>query len=337
LSEKELRKLIIDAIRSLGARVEEVEDESYIIVEKEGERYISLITPVLNIERLKTFHVATRNLSGYKREIIVYGEIKENADEKAKLYGIDITTPRELYSFIGKYVINKILSGENISMEEGKEEIKLEELDVEAEWEEEGEEEEVVDGIPIFLEEIDEGEEGELYPIIKPSLLNKIDVANHLLENGIIYAEVPKESIKLELVPYYIFTYTAKIYVENEETVKTQQGLVCINSISGDGHILKEGLLTVNSLPDVDKRYSAKIDDITAMEFAREIVKKEYTMEKEITREMGSVTVFEKVKMYPKRIDLKLENIFYYPIWRVEMIGREIIVDGVSKKIIKSS
>ena len=323
----------MDALRDSGAEVRVGENEHYIYVKGENETYICFITPTLNLENLESFHLNTKG-TNHKREIIVCSEIQQNADLKARMYGIEVITPPELYSFIGKYIVNKLLR------KEGKEKVEedivdIESLDVEAEWEEE-EEEETVDGIPIFLEEIAVGEEGESYPIIKPSLISKRDVASYLLEKGIIYANVPGENIYLELVPYYIFTFDAKIYVENEESVKTQKGLVCINSLDGTGHILKEGLLTINSLPNVDKRYSPKIDDITAMEYAREIIKKEYTMEDEITREMGSVTVFEKVKMYPKNITLNPENIFYYPVWRVKLIGREILVDGVSKKILKS-
>lgn len=337
-------------LRDSGIDVIDWNSRGYVKFRNSGnsdDEYLCYIVRILSREELENFLRETQE-EKCKKEIVVLENIVGNVDLELKRHRIEVVRPEEVCAWLGKYVIDRLLRLESeaesvdedfirkLLVEDGNVNESEIEKEIEAVMSDFRWMEEVEDGIPIYLDDFIEGNNENKYPIIKPYIMDERS-AVHTLEKN-LGRKVQETEVYLELVPCYLYKFSAKVFRENDSSYTLSQGFVMVNSLTGEGAVLRNPLLTVDDLPglNIKIRYLPRVDEKEAYNKALEIVRIEHTREEERKKDLDTVTIFEKVRTYPEEIQLSLDSILYYPIWKIKVRDKEYAIDGLTADVVFS-
>ena len=139
----------------------------------------------------------------------------------------------------------------------------------------------------------------------------------------------------LDLVPYFVFEYTA--IVEEDGEIHEAQGTVGINALTKVQEKWSEDFQMVDGLEYFDRKQEPKIDEKEAFKIAQKSAQELGTVVKERVRERNGATIEEKKSIRPRIEDIQIEGrgIIYLPIWCVEGSKGSIIINASTGKILK--
>ncbi len=140
---------------------------------------------------------------------------------------------------------------------------------------------------------------------------------------------------KLELVPYYVFDFSCPIY-SGIDIVGEEKGRLGVNALTKRVEPWNELMEVVYSLEQDHRKAKPTFDEQTAIDLAKKEVMRMHSVEREVVRDEGHVTITEKKKVAPRADDVHLESkgIFYLPIWCVEGIHGVMIINAGTGKIV---
>ncbi len=139
----------------------------------------------------------------------------------------------------------------------------------------------------------------------------------------------------LDLVPYFVFEYTAT--VEENGEIHESQGTVGVNALTKAPEDWSEDFEMVDGLEYFDRKQEPKIEEKEALQIAQKRAQELGTVVKERVKERKGATIEEKKSIRPKMEDVQLEGMgmIYLPIWCVEGSKGSIIVNASTGKILK--
>lgn len=179
---------------------------------------------------------------------------------------------------------------------------------------------------PEELEKVQTAEVGER--IVKPTItMNDVREISRQTVGGFRY--------RLELVPFYVYTYSCDLYIEDKK-LGSEGGTLSANALTKKVEKWNDKVEIVFSLEQSYRRLEPMLDAEEAKGLVKDEVVRMYSYEREVIRDSGQVTIVEKRKVSPRAEDVKLEGqgIFYSPIWCVEGIHGVMIVNAGTGKII---
>jgi hypothetical protein len=140
---------------------------------------------------------------------------------------------------------------------------------------------------------------------------------------------------RLELVPHYVFSYKAPLYID-ENKLGIETGLLAVNGLTHKVDSWPADLDIVFSLEVTHKRLEPLIDTEEARNLVMQEVVKRHTFERDIVKEENHVTMTEKKTVSPKSDSIELTDmgIFYLPIWCIEGVKGVMILNASTGKII---
>lgn len=140
---------------------------------------------------------------------------------------------------------------------------------------------------------------------------------------------------RLELVPYYVFRYSAVLRMETERII-SREGILSVNALTRKPEPWSEEMETVIALELNHKRLEPMIDEEEAEIAVKEEVARIHTYEREIIKDEGHATIIEKKQISPRMEDITVESLglFYLPVWCVEGVYGVMIINAGTGKII---
>lgn len=140
---------------------------------------------------------------------------------------------------------------------------------------------------------------------------------------------------RLELVPYYVMDYTCPLY-SGREVVGEEGGRLAVNALTKKVEPWSDNLEVVYSLEAGHRKAEPAFGRDLAEELARKEVLRLHTVEREVVRDEGHVTMTERRKVAPRPDDIHLDGkgIFYLPVWCVEGIHGVMIINAGTGKIV---
>ncbi len=142
-------------------------------------------------------------------------------------------------------------------------------------------------------------------------------------------------SHRLELVPHYLFSYSAPLFV-GEGRIGNREGLLAVNALTKAVEHWAEVPQTVPRLEQGHKRLEPILEEEEASSLVRAAVEKEHTYERDMIRESGQVTMTERVMVQP-RLDqgsVRPLGLIYVPIWCVEGTKGVMILNASTGKVL---
>lgn len=139
----------------------------------------------------------------------------------------------------------------------------------------------------------------------------------------------------LDLVPYFVFEYTA--IVEEDGEVHESQGTIGVNALTKAPELWSEDFEMTDGLEYFDRKQEPKTDEKEAFQIAQKSALELGTVVKEKVRERNGATIEEKKSIRPKNEDIQIEGrgMVYLPIWCVEGSKGSIIINASTGKILK--
>ena len=140
---------------------------------------------------------------------------------------------------------------------------------------------------------------------------------------------------RLELVPHYVFSYKAPLYIDDGK-LGVETGLLAVNGLTHKVDSWPSDLDVVFSLEVTHKRLEPLIDTEEARNLVMQEVVRRHTFERDIVKEENHVTMTEKKTVSPKADSIELSDmgIFYLPIWCIEGVKGVMILNASTGKII---
>jgi hypothetical protein len=140
---------------------------------------------------------------------------------------------------------------------------------------------------------------------------------------------------RLELVPHYVFSYKAPLYIDDNK-LGVETGLLAVNGLTHKVDSWPADLNIVFSLEMTHKRLEPLIDTEEARNLVMQEVVKRHTFERDIVKEENHVTMTEKKTVSPKSDSIELTDmgVFYLPIWCIEGVKGVMILNASTGKII---
>lgn len=140
---------------------------------------------------------------------------------------------------------------------------------------------------------------------------------------------------RLELVPHYLYRYACSLYIDDHK-LGTQEGTIAINALTHKPTEWPEHMELVFNLDQTYQRLEPSIDIEESRTIVLDEIMARHTAERDVVKEMGSVTVTERKKVSPRRDDIVLEGqgIHYLPVWCVEGARGVIILNAGTGKVI---
>ncbi|MBN1109576.1 MAG: hypothetical protein JXA45_02325 [Methanomassiliicoccales archaeon] len=140
---------------------------------------------------------------------------------------------------------------------------------------------------------------------------------------------------RLELVPYYIFSYEAPLFV-GEGRIGSKEGLLAVNAMTRAVEPWKKVPSTVPRLEMGHKRLEPQLEEEEAASLVRAAVEKEHTYERDMVREMGQATMTERVMVHPRLDERSVRSlgIIYVPIWCVEGTKGVMVINASNGKVL---
>ena len=142
-------------------------------------------------------------------------------------------------------------------------------------------------------------------------------------------------SHRLELIPHFLFSYNAPLYV-GEGRIGSKEGILAVNALTNAVEPWEEIPATVTKLEQGYKRLEPVLDEEEASALVRVAVEKEHTHERDMVKENGQVTMTERVVVHP-RLDqgsVKRMGMIYVPIWCVEGTKGVMIINASTGKVL---
>ncbi len=140
----------------------------------------------------------------------------------------------------------------------------------------------------------------------------------------------------LELIPYYIFTYTCKFDSDlpGEDSIS---GLIGINGLTSNVESWSGEINTIEYLDEAHTKLEVKFPYEKAISLANSAIVELNTKSIETREESESTIIFERKKLKPKSdaIEVNSKGIYYLPVWCIEGSNGLMIIDASSGKIIK--
>jgi hypothetical protein len=184
------------------------------------------------------------------------------------------------------------------------------------------------------------------YPrVVSPEQLEDagIEVGERIIRPIIDMADVKEISSqtvggfrhRLELVPYYVFNFSAVLHLDGERML-SKSGTLSINALTRSVEPWQGGVETVLVLELNHKRLEPMIDSEEAEILAREEVVRLHTYERELIKDEGHATVMERKQVSPRIEDITTEamGLYYLPVWCVEGVHGVMIINAGTGKII---
>jgi hypothetical protein len=139
----------------------------------------------------------------------------------------------------------------------------------------------------------------------------------------------------LELVPHFIFQYSYEL--RGEEGSLENSGLISVNALTKKCEIWRRNFETVSMLDHETKKIEPRLGEAEASELARMHAVDKSTMVVEDVTEKEHTVVIEKKRVGPEanEMSVKLEGLYYLPIWCVEGTNGVMIVNAAAGKIIE--
>ncbi len=139
----------------------------------------------------------------------------------------------------------------------------------------------------------------------------------------------------LDLVPYYVFEYTA--IVEDDGEIHESHGTIGVNALTKAAEVWGEDFEMVDGLEYFDRKQEPKMDEKEAFRIALKHATELSTVVKESTRVRGGAKIEEKRSIKPANEDVQMEGrgMVYLPIWCVEGSKGSIIINASTGKILK--
>jgi len=142
-------------------------------------------------------------------------------------------------------------------------------------------------------------------------------------------------SHRLELVPHYVFSYEAPLYV-GEGRIGSKEGIMSVNALTKVVEGWTEVPQTVPHLEQGHKRLEPLIEEEDASSLAKVAVESEHTYERDMVRENGQITMTERVTVRPRLESGSVRSLglFYVPIWCVEGTKGVMILNASTGKVL---
>jgi hypothetical protein len=139
----------------------------------------------------------------------------------------------------------------------------------------------------------------------------------------------------LDLVPYFVFEYTA--IVEEDGEIHESQGTIGVNALTEVPELWGEDFEMIDGLEYFDRKQEPKTDEKDAFKIAQRSAQELGTVVKEKVKERDGATIEEKKSIRPKIEDIQMEGrgMIYLPIWCVEGSKGSIIINASTGKILK--
>jgi hypothetical protein len=140
----------------------------------------------------------------------------------------------------------------------------------------------------------------------------------------------------LELIPYYVFDYSFKLDIENQENALTT-GILGINGLTSNVEDWSVEVETIKNLEEPHTKLGVKFTFDNALSLIKQAIMDRNTKMIETREEYDSTIIFEKKKLKPKpeAIDINSKGLFYLPVWCIEGSNGLMIIDANSGKVIK--
>ncbi|MDD1771301.1 MAG: hypothetical protein LUQ09_00080 [Methanomassiliicoccales archaeon] len=142
-------------------------------------------------------------------------------------------------------------------------------------------------------------------------------------------------SHRLELVPHFLFSYNAPLYV-GEGKIGNKEGIMAVNAMTKAAEFWDEVPETVPRFEQEHKRLEPTLEQEEAISLVRSAVEKEHTYDRDTVRESGQVTMTEKVLVHP-RLDndsVRSLGIFHIPIWCIEGTKGVMVINASTGKVL---
>jgi hypothetical protein len=140
----------------------------------------------------------------------------------------------------------------------------------------------------------------------------------------------------LELIPYYLFSYTCTFETDSMED-SINEGLIGINGLTSNIETWTKNFETTSYLDEEHTKLEVKFPYEKAVELVRNAVVELNTRLIETRDESESTVIFERKKLKPKSdaIEILNDGLYYLPVWCIEGSNGLMIIDASSGKIIK--
>jgi hypothetical protein len=140
---------------------------------------------------------------------------------------------------------------------------------------------------------------------------------------------------RLELVPYHLYSYTCRLYLD-DTTVGDEKGSIAINELTRKSEPWTGHLDVVYALETTHRRLEPTIDSETSKSLARQEVVRMHTHEREVVHDESHTTLTEKKKVAPRDAEIAMEDegVFYLPVWCVEGVHGVLVINAGTGKII---
>ncbi len=168
-------------------------------------------------------------------------------------------------------------------------------------------------------------------------------------EGIIIRPEVPLSGVRemgtkigritasqMELIPYFLFGYTCRIFEEGGTNVKESSGLLAVNGITLEVEEWEPGFRTVDEIQMDYIRLVPRADRKVAKDLAFNGVIQLNTRILEVTTESNGIQRNGKKKKFPDPSSVKLnyEGLYYFPHWHIKGEEGSMFVDAVNGEVI---
>ena len=142
-------------------------------------------------------------------------------------------------------------------------------------------------------------------------------------------------SHRLELVPHFVFSYNAPLYV-GEGRIGNKEGIMAVNAMTRTAEFWTEVPGTVPRLDQAYKRLEPTMEEEEAVSLVRSAVEKEHTYDRDTVRESGQVTMTEKVMVHPRLEEgsVRFMGMFYMPIWCIEGTKGVMVINASTGKVL---
>ena len=142
----------------------------------------------------------------------------------------------------------------------------------------------------------------------------------------------------MELIPYYLFSYSCITLEENSDTRKPRSGILGVNGVTLEVEEWEPGFPTINELPMDYIRLNPRADEKVARDLARSGVVQINTRVLEVVTESQGLTMNRSKKSYPDTSSIRLvpEGLHYFPHWHVRGERGSMFVDAVNGDIIST-
>jgi len=139
----------------------------------------------------------------------------------------------------------------------------------------------------------------------------------------------------LDLVPYYVFSYTCPLFMDGQK-VKVERGALSVNGLTQKVEPWAERSEVVYTLDTDHKRLDAAIDDQDARRAAKRELMRVNTFDQEHVLEQEHVILTEKKPGRPRdeEIDLQGRGVFYIPVWFVEGVHGAMSIDASTGRVV---